>query len=204
MTEFSPRKKPQQERSRRTYETIVDTASDLLVEDGYHNMSTNKIADRAGVSVGSIYQYFPNKEAIVLAVIEQFAERQYELLADGVERIQGMGLEGSIRLIIANMIHAKREDPQLNRVLFEELPAVGQHDLMHEWIERASTLVRSTLENRDEKFRPEDLETAAFLLVNACHGIVHGTVARRPDLLEDEELVDETTEMILRYIEPRK
>ncbi|MFB6350317.1 MAG: TetR/AcrR family transcriptional regulator, partial [Bradymonadaceae bacterium] len=140
MSDFAPRKKPQQERSRRTYDAIVETATDLLVEDGYHNMSTNKIAECADVSVGSIYQYFPNKEAIVLAVIENFAERQYEILADGLEQVQGIQLDEAIRKLVDNMLQAKRDDPELSRVLFEQLPPIGQHDVMHEWTERAADL----------------------------------------------------------------
>lgn len=200
MSDLAPRKKPQQERSRRTYEAIVETAADLLVDVGYHNMSTNKIAESADVSVGSIYQYFPNKEAIVLAVIENFAERQYEILADGLEKVQGIQLEDAIRKIVDNMLQAKRDDPELSRVLFEQLPPIGQHDVMHEWTSRAADLLRNALEARDENFRPADLDMAAFVLVNGVHGVVQGTASNWPELLDDQRLLDETTDMVLRYL----
>ena len=202
MTEFSPRKKPQQERSRRTYEGIVETASEMLVEVGYHNLSTNKIADRADVSVGSIYQYFPNKEAIVLAVIEQFAERQYEILATGLEGIEGMELEQSVRKIVGKLLQAKREAPELSRVLFEQLPPVGQFDIVHEWSERAIELIASTLESRDEDFEPDDLEMSASLVVNFAHAIVNDAVPNRNEDLKTSQIAHETTRMILRYLNP--
>ena len=201
MSEYAPRKKPQQERSRRTYEAIVDTAADLLVELGYHNMSTNKIAERADVSVGSVYQYFPNKEAIVRAVMDEFAERQYEILADGLEEVQGVDLRDAVRKLVDNMLQTKRDEPELSRVLFEQLPPIGQHDVMSEWTQRAATLLRSALEDRDEELRPGNLDIAAFVLVNGVHGIVQGAVSNWPEMLDDERLLDETADMVLRYLE---
>lgn len=202
MSEFSPRKKPQQKRSRETYEQIVDAASQLLVEVGFHNTSTNKIAEEAAVSVGSVYQYFPNKEAIVLAVMQDFAERQYEILTDGLEDVRNDDLRVAIRKIVGNMIQAKLEQPELNLVLFEQLPPIGQHDIVHEWHGRAEQLVTAALHDRPESFRPDDLELAARMLVTASHGIFQDAVANRPELLDDERLVRETTEMMVRYLRP--
>ncbi len=200
MSEYSPRRKPQQARSRRTWEAIVGAASEMLVEVGYAEMSTNKIAEHADVSVGSIYQYFPNKEAIVVAVLDQFSERQFEILADGLEQARQAGLEEAVETIVGNMLEAKRDDPELSRVLFEELPPVGQYDVHNEWRRRATDLVREALQARDETLEPRDLEMAAFVLVNAMNGIVQATVANRPELLDGDELLEETVELVLGYL----
>jgi AcrR family transcriptional regulator len=198
--DFSPRRKPQQKRSRRTYETIVAAATDLLVEAGYHNMSTNKIAEHADVSVGSIYQYFPNKEAIILAVIERFAERQYEILADGLEGLARDDLRTVVRRVIDNMLEAKRDQPKLSRVLFEQLPPMGQHDILRDWTQRASELITATLADRVDELRELDFELASYILVNACHGVVHGVVSTDSGPFDDAKLAEETTELVLRYL----
>jgi len=71
----TPRKEPAQERSRVTYDAIVAATARVLVKDGYDALTTNRVAREAGVSVGSLYQYFPGKEALVAAVMEQHAAR---------------------------------------------------------------------------------------------------------------------------------
>jgi AcrR family transcriptional regulator len=74
---FLPRKRPRQERSRFTVEAILEAAADILVRDGYETLTTNRIADRAGVNVASLYQYFPGKEAIVAEVAAAASKRRY-------------------------------------------------------------------------------------------------------------------------------
>jgi len=202
MSDLDPRKHPQQERSRATVDAIVEATAQLLVEEGFHKMTTNGIAERAGVSVGSVYQYFPNKEAIVVAVVERFADEQLEILAEGIEASLSAPLEEAVHTLIDKMLEAKRSSPDLNRVLFGQLPPVGQIDILFRWTDAATQVVSTALEMRSDEFAPDDLELAAFLIVNACHGIVHSTVVNRPDLLDTEALADETTRLVLRYLKP--
>lgn len=65
MTQLDPRRKPRQSRSRATVDAILQATAQVLVRDGYQKATTNRIAERAGVSVGTLYQYFPNKDALV-------------------------------------------------------------------------------------------------------------------------------------------
>ncbi|NUR10624.1 MAG: helix-turn-helix transcriptional regulator, partial [Bradyrhizobium sp.] len=69
-----PRKSALQARSRATVDALVEATARILVRDGFEKASTNRIADMAGVSVGSLYQYFPSKEALVAAVIDRHNE----------------------------------------------------------------------------------------------------------------------------------
>lgn len=202
MTDASPRKKPTQKRAKATVKAIVEATAHLLVADGFHNLSTNKIAETAGVSIGSLYQYFPNKEAIVSAVIESFAERQMAILAGALADIASDDMETVIREIIRSTFEAKRLEPELSKVLFEELPPIGQVDVMKEWMDNACAVVLVALQMRADDVRPKNLELAAFVLVAACHGITHITVVDRPELLGREELTDETAELVLRYLRP--
>ncbi len=200
MTEYTPRKKPQQARSRATFDAIVEAGAQLLAEEGYHNLSTNRIAERAGVSIGSLYQYFPNKEAVVASVVEEFAERQFAILAEGIEEVFEAPLEKAVRILIDGLLAAKRAEPALSRALFDELPPVGQLDVMHHWTEQACALVKRTLEARNDDLASTDLDVLSFVLVTACHGVVHSTVVVRPELLDDERLARETTRLVLNYL----
>ncbi|MFZ9087146.1 MAG: TetR/AcrR family transcriptional regulator, partial [Steroidobacteraceae bacterium] len=69
------RKKPVQERAKVTSDSILEAAEIIIVNEGYEKATTNYIAEKAGVSIGSLYQYFPNKEAIISALIEQQVSR---------------------------------------------------------------------------------------------------------------------------------
>jgi AcrR family transcriptional regulator len=202
MSKATPRKKPKQKRSKATVAAILEATAQLLVDGGYHNLSTNKIAETAGVSIGSLYQYFPNKEAVVAAVVEEFADRQFEILVQGLGNLgPDADMESSVRELVHSMLEAKRCEPELSKVLFEELPPVGQIDVLKEWTQRACELVQAALEMRADEVRPDNLAIAAFVLVTACHGIVHTTVVDRPELLENDDLADETAELVLRYLE---
>jgi AcrR family transcriptional regulator len=203
MSKATPRKKPKQKRSRATVAAILEATAQLLVEGGYHNLSTNRIAETAGVSIGSLYQYFSNKEAVVAAVVEEFADRQFEILVHGIGDLgPDAQMEQSVRELVRSMMEAKRCEPELSKVLFEELPPVGQIDVLKEWTQRACELVYTALSMRADDVRPDNLEIAAYVLVTACHGIVHSTVVDRPELLENDALAEETAELILRYLQP--
>jgi AcrR family transcriptional regulator len=72
MSKNSVRTAPQQPRSQQRVDLILDTAADLFAETGYQNTTTNAIAERAGISIGSLYRYFPDKDAILRALAERY------------------------------------------------------------------------------------------------------------------------------------
>jgi len=100
------RKSPSQARAKRTIETILEATAQILAEEGSERLTTNYLARRAGFSVGTIYQYFPNREAIVLALIErqrgEVARRVQAVLAQG----EGQSAEARIRSIIGALHQA--------------------------------------------------------------------------------------------------
>ena len=200
MSKIPRRRAPKQERARATVEAILEATAQLLVEVGYHNTSTNKIAERAGVSVGSLYQYFKNKESIVAALVEQFADRQFELLAARLSAVVGAPLEDAVPQLVRALLETKQLEPELNQVLFEHLPPVGQIDMLRDWTDRAVGVVILALSVRAHELSITNLNIAAYVLVNACHGVIHNTVINRPELLADDALADETARLILGYL----
>jgi len=81
-----PRKTPRQERSRLTVDAILMAAAHILKTEGPERATTNRIAEKAGVSIGSLYQYFPNKEAIVALLRERHGAFFDEQVRDEFER----------------------------------------------------------------------------------------------------------------------
>src|SRR5262245_5732905 len=112
----TPRKTPAQDRSRAMVEVILDAAARVLVKDGYGAFTTNRVAEKAGVSVGSLYQYFPNKESMLAELMRRHMrelERGFEaILADAAER----PLAETVRALIEATVRAHLLDPELHRV----------------------------------------------------------------------------------------
>jgi AcrR family transcriptional regulator len=199
------RKRPKQERSRATVEALLDATAALLVEEGYPRTTTNRIAKRAGVSVGSLYQYFPNKEAVVAALIERFIDAQFDVLATRLSASSldpGQPVAEQVRGLVVALLEIKKLQPELARVLFEQTPRVGKLDMLPFWVERAVAVVEAAIVMRADELRPADPALAAHLLVNAIHGIMHYSVLHRPDYIGSDAFVDEVCVLILSYLAP--
>ncbi len=199
--ETRPRKAPRQDRARATVEAILAATARVLVKEGYDRASTNRIADAAGVSVGSLYQYFPSKEALVAALIEQHSASMLAFL----ERMAATAsldapMRDLVREVVQAMVDAHKVDPRLHRVLMEQVPRVGALKRLGEIDDRALALIRNYLELRAAEIRPTNLRLAAFMLTSIVEAVTHGAVLLHPEYLAEGELVDETTDVIVRYL----
>ncbi|MEC9442956.1 MAG: TetR/AcrR family transcriptional regulator [Myxococcota bacterium] len=196
-------KEPAQERSRQTVQALIEATELILVEDGWDKITTNHVAERAGVSIGTLYQYFANKEALIGLLLEQYIEEQFtELatrLADAVSF--DMTLQEAVPHIIHAMLEAKMVRPELSRALFTQAPYFGQVELLDAWNSQAEPMVSAALAARASEVRDMDTDMAAYILNNAMHGIIHATVLSRPELLDSKELADEICELVLRYLQ---
>jgi hypothetical protein len=94
------------------------------------------------------------------------------------------------------MVEAHRVDPKLHRVLMEQVPRIGVSELD----EHALLLIRAFLESRRAEIRPRNLKLASFLLASLVEAVTHGAVLMHPEYLVDHDLVNETTEVICRYL----
>lgn len=116
------RKTPRQERSRRTVEGIVQAGRVVLSRDGYAAFSTNAVAKEAGVSPGSLYQYFPDKAAIIDVILEQYwAQVEERVTASLSDHVTSTG-PNTIESVVVALVAAIEQDAELMRVIAEELP----------------------------------------------------------------------------------
>lgn len=197
-----PRKQPKQERARETVDAILTATARILVRDGFERASTNRIADQAGVSVGSLYQYFPNKQALVAALMERHIRDVYAVLEREVSRLPALPLRRAVRELIELMIRAHAVEPKLHRVFAEQVPRVGPLERIVELERRFEVFTRGMLENMRPRVRPRNLEIAAFVVIQAVEALTHAAVLYHPERLADEEFVDEVVELVVRYLNP--
>ena len=197
----TPRKEPRQDRAKATVDAILSATARMLVKDGYDKTSTNRIAEAAGVSVGSLYQYFPSKEALVAALIEQHSAEMMRFLED---KAMTAGLDTPLRNVVRDvveaMVDAHRVNPKLHRVLMEQVPRVGALKRITEIDDMALAMIGAYLEIRKAEIRPKNTKLVAFLLTSIVEAVTHGAVLMHPEYLVEDGLVDETTDVIMRYL----
>src|SRR5262249_22608038 len=121
---LSPRKTPRQDRSRATVEALLEATADILIRHGYAKLTTNRIADRAGVNIASLYQYFPGKDAIVAELRKRHGDEQRAALRKVLVEHRGGGLESTVQALVSMGITAHAVAPELHRVFTEEMPAI--------------------------------------------------------------------------------
>ena len=145
MPTLKPRKRPKQQRSRETYDAIVAATTRVLKREGYEKASTNRIAEVAGVSVGSLYQYFPNKQALVIAVVERHSDQLIAMLERTIADLGAAPIPDAVRTFVRAMLAAHALDPQLHRVLVQQVMHIGLEHT-RKFDRRAQQLVRAYLE----------------------------------------------------------
>ncbi|MGF6350404.1 TetR/AcrR family transcriptional regulator [Variovorax sp. W2I14] len=199
-----PRKHATQERSKVTVDALVEATARILVKEGFDKASTNRIAEAAGVSVGSLYQYFPSKEALVAAVIERHNAEIAQIVRGAMAEVASQPVAKAVRRLVAVAIEAHRLDPRLHRVLAEQIPHTGRFENAVGLIRETHAFFAGYLEAHREELRVTDLELAAFMCVTAIEALAHTAVLHRTDMLSDKalkKLTDETTRLVVGYLQ---
>lgn len=196
----TPRRRPRQARAQATVDAIVTATAKILVEEGYDRASTNRIAVAAGVSIGSLYQYFPSKEALVSALVDQHLAQMDACLTELIATSAASTLQENTRMVVGALIAAYRVNPRLHEVLCQEVPKVGELKRVYELEEKLSDAGRRYLLGHKINIRPENLERAMFLLGHAVPPVIRAAVKADPLASEDHELAAELTELVLRYL----
>lgn len=201
---LQPRKQPRQVRAELTRQRILTAAAHVFAEYGYAAGTTNRIAERAGVSIGSLYQYYPGKDAILLELMTRHldsgaaaARRRQD------EELAGPGSAGSIedvmRVFVRTAIDNHRDDPRLLRVMMEQTPRSPELWRRVAELEAARVGYVRELLDRHADVRVEDTGTAARVIVTTIETLVHHLIAS-PDPVDVTSLENELVAMLTRYL----
>jgi AcrR family transcriptional regulator len=202
---LKPRKQPRQARSRLTLAAILTAAAQVFERRGYAGGTTDAIAERAGVSVGSLYQYFPNKDAILVALMERHVEEGTALLSGLVREVRGQPLpiDALLHRFVDAMIALHNREPHLHRVLFENAPLPGSLRSDLQQLESAFVEQIAALLSDHPGLALRDPVLAATMLVRSIDGLVHGFILRPPPELDADTFADELVCMLRCYLEAR-
>ena len=181
--ETTPRKQPTQARARETVDAILEAASQVLIAHGYEGATTARIAARAGVSVGSLYQYFPNKESVVGALIERHADALVSTMQAILRSAADVTLEERVRAAIAAAITAQRLDPRLHKILHEQVPRVAKGPTTARANQALTLELERVLRSHADELDPSvEPGIAAVVIETAIDAIAHKAVLERGKL----------------------
>jgi AcrR family transcriptional regulator len=188
---IGPRKAPRQRRSQQTVDRIVEAAARVFNEDGYPSTTTNEIAAEAGVSIGSLYQYFPNKDSLLIEIARRHIS---ESLAAFDELMNGLGPEVPLGPMIGHVIDLlvdQHEHDRLHLLIAHRAPRTAEIEqelqrAQHHLVGVAHRLLREQMPERG------DLLRTAQLLVAFLHGAIHDVILREPPGAERDAAVEAT------------
>ena len=198
-----PRKTASQVRSRATVAALVEATARILVEEGFDKASTNRIAEVAGVSVGSLYQYFPSKEALVAAVVERHNRDIMQVVQSALAEAISLPVEDAVRRLVAMAVEAHRVDPELHCVLAEQIPRTGRLENADSVDRQAHAAFRDYLESRKEELAVTDVGLAAFICATSIEAVAHNAVLHHAEMSSDpavQALIDEASCLIVGYL----
>jgi AcrR family transcriptional regulator len=199
-----PRKSASQKRSQATVETLLDATARVLTREGYDRASTNRIAAKAGVSVGSLYQYFPNKEALVAALVARHNRQMLDLLRDALKEMASRDLATAMRELVRANVDAHLVDPVLHRIFAEQVPRMGQLAEIEGLQRETFLLIRTYLEARQKEISVRDLDSATSICVTTVEALTHEFVIDKPAAPagERDRFIEEVTRLVVGYLRP--
>ncbi|MBX8498504.1 TetR/AcrR family transcriptional regulator [Pseudomonas lijiangensis] len=195
-TTVKPRKVPAQARSRATVDAIVQAATYILTRVGWEGLTTNAIAERAGVNIGSLYQFFPNKEAVIAELQRRHvAATRSDLLEALKELPQKPSLRDALTLIVEMLVNEHSVAPAVHKAIHEELPYTVRQSQDADPLRRQfADVLRPFMKN------VPDPELSIYLMGISAHAIIHTVTADRPALLGNPQFVAEVVTLLENYL----
>jgi AcrR family transcriptional regulator len=197
---ISPRKVPQQDRSNGLVDAIFTATSRVLMNLGFERASTSRIAEVAGVSIGSLYQYFPNKHSLVAALIERQVEKHTREIETEIEAMEDRSLDEVLAAVIRKVSQVFLARRKLIRAVQVHAPALGRVEVIISARRKVGQIVRRILESRKSEIRDLDPDQAAFVIINAVMGVVDMAILDFPEGVTERDLETHLLELVRSYL----
>jgi AcrR family transcriptional regulator len=194
------RKRPVQERSRQTVKAILQATAQVLVQRGYESTTTGAVAERAGASIGTLYQYFPNKESLVAALVEEHVHEVLSLVEAALARYASEPLPVLLGAIVRASLDAHQLNPPLHKVLIEQVPREGKLGDALGISERVTDRIQAGLQERYPVLSPERIRLVSFMLETTVEALTHRAVIENPQWLTTGLLETEAVDLLLPYL----
>lgn len=194
------RKDPKQQRAVITAAAITQATEQIIIREGFKNATTNRIAEVAGVSVGSLYQYFPNKQAIVRALIDETVSKTAARVRETLRNLMDQPFEPALRQIMTMLVDIYKENHFILFRISDQVPELKKYtkSLAIETYTHSTNL--AFLEQHQDEILVSDLRTALLIIERATIHNIEYFIAENPTNISEEQLIDELTRMAVNYL----
>lgn len=196
------RKLPSQKRSHKTIAAIYEAATYIFADIGYAESTTEQIAEKAGVSIGTLYNYFPGKEAILYGLWEKF-EKEIKTITNQAEkdiRSQGVFDRRTISLLLLVALDLVSYEKAQNRLFISQ---IGLPDIIIQKRRELGLYMEASMESvfRDfENVRIRNPKVGVHIIWATVQAVVHDYILTHAEEMKPEEFIDELSDMMIRYI----
>jgi len=191
-------KSPTQERSKQTVSSILEACARIISREGYFSVTTDKIAVEAGVSIGSLYQFFGNKESVVSALIKQLIEDDRQYFFDRMKPHANLPPIEKIQKMIEIGFEIYRMKPELRSSLQAVRLYLTEQEYLHQSHRIFAEFMRQNLTHLSKN---RDAEKVAYIAVTAFLSVMNNAVLDTPALVNDAGLAQELSLMFQKYLE---
>jgi AcrR family transcriptional regulator len=195
---LSPRRTPRQARAQATRDAIIEAAAHIIASRGLAAFNTNAVAERAGVSIGSLYQYFPNKDALMVALVKQQQTRQLDTLKAAVFAVKGSDLETVVRALIKAAMRHHRDDSLLASAIDHEEARLPIDNLLDAYLDRSGALVAELIPQFAGEMRPIEPERLVRTLPAIVRAVTDAWANLSPPQLDIAE--EEAVRVVMGYL----
>jgi AcrR family transcriptional regulator len=196
------RRKPKQARSVSAVDAILTATTWVLAERGFARTTTNEIAEVAGVNVGTLYRYFPSKDAIIGELIEREARATLQSVEQVLTDGRAMSTEAVLHALVTTMVDERRLDARVHRELVEQVGRSNRVSVLRNLEHDIAARLLAFMRERSGTEPHVDAPVSAFIVLHAVEALVHAIVFLRPPNVGREEAIDAAVRLVARFLEP--
>lgn len=197
--ENNSRRTPKQRRALTTVDHILSIAAFILEQEGLDKLNTNYLAKKSSLGVGTIYQYFNNKEAIIVGLLERQHKRRINALKKQVFELKNTSLEVVVEGLIKALFEFQKRSPRLEQILLEKQYSYNIDQLEEDLDDKFITLLQRYIALNNIEFNVTDVRLALKILVTSIKAVSSHYLFTSKDYSE-EQMISELKEMTLRYV----
>ncbi len=197
---YNPRKHPKQERSKACVNAILDATARILLDEGVPSASTNRIAEVAGVSIGSLYEYFPGKESIFAKLRQRLNERMFKVLVNSIGDLSRISFSDAIDQIVQARIDEVLVDPALHFILKDKIPASITIEESNRVIQTVYDTCIRALSVYQSEMRPGTTEFIVDVAMTTMYALIEHLAKTEPNKLRNLEYTGEIKILMRNYI----
>jgi AcrR family transcriptional regulator len=197
---FLPRRMPRQKRSRLLFDKIVATAKTLFEQEGYAYVTTNRIAEKANISIGSLYQYFKNSESIALAVYEHACARAALTMKRMVLENLGLPMEKSVRMHVERLFDIFEKDHYALLRLIHDIPEFRSAARPLSFSNLISHTTQMGLQQHFTGVDRATIVRKSYVIDRCVVSMISRFLDEKPDFFSRQEAIDEIADLVQQYL----